>query len=76
MEELINLVTQKTGIPEATAKEAVETVIGFLKDRLPDPIAGQVETILGGGDIGDLMGCLDRRLEHFTFGCTGGRSSR
>jgi hypothetical protein len=55
MEELIKLVSQKTGIPEATAKTAVETVIDFLKDRLPEPLAGQVENLLKGGDAGDML---------------------
>jgi hypothetical protein len=30
--------------------KAVETVIEFLKDRLPAPIAGQLENILEGGE--------------------------
>ena len=60
MEELIQLVSEKTGIPKATARTAVETVLDFLKDRLPDPIAGQVESLLEGGDL-DLgsLGDLD-----------------
>ena len=37
MDELIKLVSEKTGLPEATARVAVETVLGFLKDRLPAP---------------------------------------
>jgi hypothetical protein len=54
MDELIKLVSQKTGIPEATAKTAVETVVGYLKDKLPEPLAGQVENLLEGGDLGDV----------------------
>jgi hypothetical protein len=48
MDELIKLVTQKTGISEAQAKTAVETVLGFLKQKLPAPIAGQIDGILSG----------------------------
>lgn len=48
MDELIKQVSERTGIGEEKAREAVKTVMGFLKDRLPSPIAGQVESLLGG----------------------------
>jgi len=47
MDELVKLVSKKTGIPEAQAKIAVKTVIGFLKKKLPAPLAAQVEGVLG-----------------------------
>ncbi len=50
MEEIIKLVVQKTGIPEATAKVAVETVINFLKQKLPAPIAGQLDGLIENAD--------------------------
>ncbi len=49
MEELIAKVTEKTGISPEQAKTAVATVLGFLKDKLPAPIAGQIENVIGGG---------------------------
>ena len=59
MDELIKKVTEKTGISEEQAKTAVSTVLGFLKDKLPAPIAGQIENVIGGGGssaggIGDI----------------------
>lgn len=51
MEELINLVSQKTGIPKDKARAAVDVVVEFLKDRLPEPLAGQVDSLLGGGGV-------------------------
>jgi hypothetical protein len=48
MNELVRLVAQNTGLPEDTARMAVQTVLGFLKDRLPAPIAGQIDAIIGG----------------------------
>jgi nucleoid DNA-binding protein len=54
VDELIKLVTQKAGISEAQAQQAVETVMGFLKDKLPEPIASQVEGMLSGGEMPDL----------------------
>src|SRR5437588_7195804 len=38
MDELINLITEKTGIPPDVAKPAAEVVIGFLKQKLPAPV--------------------------------------
>jgi len=55
MDELVKLVSQKTGLSEDMAKVAVDTVVGYLKDKLPDPIAAQVDSVLGGaGDVSNL----------------------
>lgn len=51
MDELIKLVSQKTGLPQDKAKVAVDTVVNFLKKKLPPAIAGQLDTILAGGNI-------------------------
>ena len=59
MDELVKLVVQKTGLPEATAKTAVETVIGFLKTKLPAPLGSQIDGLLSGtGQAEDLLGGL------------------
>ena len=60
MEELVKLVADKVGISEAQAQQAVETVLAFLKDKLPEPIAGQVEAALEGdlSGLDDLVGGL------------------
>lgn len=62
MDELIKLVADKTGIPADTAKTAVTTVIGFLKDKLPAPLASQLDGLTGtsggdkeGGDGGNIL---------------------
>lgn len=60
MEELYALVTKKTGLPKAQAKAAVDTVIDFLKKKLPAPIAAQVEAVLSGkGAMGAVANALD-----------------
>ncbi len=41
MEELIKMVTAKTGISEAQAKSAVDTVVSFLKDKMPGGLGGR-----------------------------------
>ena len=55
MNELIKQVSERTGISEDKARTAVETVVGFLKERLPAPIAGQVDNVLNSsaGAIGN-----------------------
>ena len=58
MDELIKLVAQKTGLSEDMAKVAVDTVIDFLKDKMPDPAAAQLDALLEGGDISGLMSGL------------------
>ncbi len=60
MDELIKQVSQRTGISEDKARTAVDTVVGFLKERLPAPIAGQVDNALNSsagaiGSAGDAI---------------------
>jgi hypothetical protein len=62
MEELVKLVSTKTGIPEDTARVAVETVIAYLKKKLPAPIAGQIDAALEGGGLGNVTKGLGNLL--------------
>ncbi len=48
MDELINQVAQRTGLAPDKARTAVDTVLGFLKTRLPGPIASQLDGALSG----------------------------
>ena len=58
MDELVDLVVKKTGISEEMARKAVETVLDFLKDKLPGPIAERLDDVLEGGSTGDLLSGL------------------
>ena len=58
MDELVKQVAQIVGISEEMAKTAVDTVLGFLKDKLPGPIASQIDGLLGGGGIAGQAGGL------------------
>lgn len=68
MEALIKLVAERAGIDEGAAKTAIEVVISQLKDRLPEPMAAQLEGLLsaggggGGGDAADALGGLGNKL--------------
>ena len=46
MDELIKQVSTRSGISETQARTAIETVVGFMKERLPAPIAGHVDNVL------------------------------
>ena len=55
MDELVKLVSQKTGLSEEMSKVAVETVLDYLKGKLPEPLAGQIDNAIEGKDIGGLV---------------------
>lgn len=59
---LVQLIQEKAGISEAQAQSALDTVVGFLKERLPEPIAGQLDAVLGGSvdpnQLGSMLGAL------------------
>ena len=50
MDKLLELVQEKAGISADQAQKAIEAVVGFMKDKLPGPIAGQLDKFVGGGD--------------------------
>jgi hypothetical protein len=58
MDELVDLIVEKTGIPEATARQVVDVVLDFLKEKLPDQIAGSLDNLLEGDGTADLLGGL------------------
>jgi len=53
MEALVAQIVEKTGIPEDVARAVIGIVLDFLKARLPKPVAAQIDSVLGGGDLGD-----------------------
>lgn len=71
MDELVNVVVQKTGMSQEDAQKAVLAVIDFLKSRLPAPIAGHLDSFLSGGASGE-MGALEAEAENLIKGKLGG----
>lgn len=49
MDELVQQIVQRTGIPEDKARMAVQVVAGYLEKRLPGPVASQISAQLGAG---------------------------
>lgn len=62
MEELVRMVAEKAGISGESAESAVQTVVEFLQEKLPGPIADQTESALESGQGADIaeqaMGAL------------------
>lgn len=56
MDELVTLVSQKTGLSEEMSRMAVEIVIDYLKGKLPPPMSSQIDRILAGesGGVDDI----------------------
>lgn len=48
MNEIIQRLVDRTGLPENKAQDAVNVVIGFLKEWLPEPFASQIDRFLDG----------------------------
>ena len=51
MNELIEQLKSRVGLDDDKARSAAETAIEFLKQRLPAPIASQLDSILAGGGV-------------------------
>ena len=49
MKELINIIVQKTGISQENAQKSVQVTLGFLKTKLPTPLASQLDSFLSPG---------------------------
>ena len=47
-DELVKLVSSKTGLNQEMATLAVDIVIGFLKQKLPPELSGQLDSLLSG----------------------------
>ncbi len=48
MEELVNLVVKKTGLPKETAQTVVKIVLDFLKKKLPPAMGTAIDGFLSG----------------------------
>jgi len=50
VDALISRVVERTGISEDKARAAVDTVVGYLKERAPAGLSGQIDSLVGGGE--------------------------
>jgi hypothetical protein len=60
MDQLIATVAEKAGISPEQAKLATQTVMGFIKDKLPAGLASQLDGLMSGGQMPDAGGLLGK----------------
>lgn len=58
MDEIVKLVSQKTGLNKDMSEQAVKVVLDYLKKKLPAPVAAQLDTVLKSGSAADALGGL------------------
>lgn len=49
MNELVQMVQQKTGLSQDMAQKVVDTVVGYLKTKLPAPLCSGLDEFMGSG---------------------------
>lgn len=47
-QQLVQQLSQRVGIPPDKAEAAIDTVVGYLKQHLPGPIASQLDKVVSG----------------------------
>lgn len=53
MDQLLAQISERTGLTNDQAREVVQIVISYLKDKLPGPIAAQIDALMGTHSTGD-----------------------
>ncbi len=51
MNELIEQLKSRVGLDDQKAQSAAQTVLDYLKQRLPGPIAGELDKFASGGSL-------------------------
>ena len=56
MDDLVKVITERTGLPADQARAAAQTTIDFLKEKLPESMRSYVDMALNSGMIDDVAG--------------------
>ncbi len=59
MDELKKQLMEKLGLDEGVSQQAIDMVLGFVKDKLPDNVSGLVDSVTS-GEMPDTAGLLDK----------------
>ena len=54
MEELAKVIAERTGLPADQALGAAQAAVDFIKSKLPESMAGYVDTALNSGMVDDV----------------------
>jgi nucleoid DNA-binding protein len=60
MDELVKMVTQKTGISQDQARQAIDVVMNYLKGKLPANMSSMLDSVMKGQapNMGDVQSGL------------------
>jgi hypothetical protein len=69
-QQLVQLVSERTGLSEEKSRTAVDTVVGWIKQQLPGGMGSQLDNVVSGGsaaggtgtDSGGVAGALGGML--------------
>jgi hypothetical protein len=71
MNELVQILMQKTGLPQDKAQEIVNTVVDHLKARLPAPIASHLDSILASDGSSGELAAIEEKAKAMMAGLGG-----
>ena len=69
MDELVQELSQKTGLSPEKSQEVVNVVLTHLKGRLPAPLASGLDSLMAGSSAGD--GTLSEKAMSMVSGIEG-----
>lgn len=62
MDELIDRIVLRTGLPRNQAMQAANVTIDWLKSKLPASMSGQIEGAIAGAQTSEVAGKIERGL--------------
>ena len=78
MNELVQLVQQKTGLSQDVAEQAVNAVVGYLKTRMPAGMSAGLDQLMGdtaSADAGAPEGGLMDKAKSMVAGIMGSKDA-
>ena len=64
MNELKEQLMEKLGLDEGVSQQAIDMILGFVKDKLPENIQGLVDSVMK-GEMPDTEGLLEKAKDLF-----------
>ncbi len=71
MNELVQILMQKTGMSQEKAQEVVNTVVEHIKTKLPGPLASHLDGVLASGGSADEVAVLEEKAKGMMAGLGG-----
>jgi nucleoid DNA-binding protein len=65
LEDLVQKVSQQTGITTEKARQAVQTVVGQIKTRMPPVVSTHIDELMAGNFKGTVADVEQKFKDHF-----------